>query len=190
MGKRDVVTCKIPVPPRLPVAPVAESGVYPFWRRLVVLPGHSARCYALASAIKTCRVHFQQGTYVPCLWDFDLDCPHHGQSTSPRLVYQGSLPVAQLGSNLVWLLNVTASALRTGPELETRTDLLGKWLAISRAPGGRNARMTITLPPVDKVNLDPERAYTAEEIYNVQLNIWRVRLEFDQAEGKEGVKCD
>ncbi len=150
---------------------------YPYWRRLILGPGDKATVISLSHSVLCYHCHYLSGTYVPCLWDCGQDCEHHGQESSPRYIYQGSLPVLRMGDTKVWLLNPTSSALHSGLKpLEEREDLLGAMLYIERGPGGRNARMKVRVG--DRAHGAWEgKAIPHAEIWRVQMNVWCVELE-------------
>src|SRR5436853_1992563 len=81
---------------------------FPFWKRIILGPGDSAQVICLSNSVLTYRCHYVGGTYVPCLWDAEGDCPYHGDDSQPRTIYQGSVPVLFAGEARVWLLNITS----------------------------------------------------------------------------------
>jgi len=175
MPKRPKIPFLLPTGSGPPVPHSADDDRGLGWTRLVLGPEESFTGFAAAQRCLDYHCHYVSKTYVPCLYDFDADCPYHASNTDPRCVYQGALPLVHPVTKLIKLWMPTAACLRRSPWLLERNDLFGRKITATRARGGCNAMMSSSLAEQAPQRWNPEAAFDRNAVWSELLRIWCVQ---------------
>jgi len=160
--------------PNAPPATVLwPSERVPYWKRLIVLPGHSYVFVPMCDRLLTYYCHYHARTYIPCYRDEGDPCLYC-KPEGPRRVFQGALVGIQPGDKQLWIANLTEGAMAGCPELKDHRELFGVELKIERREGPRNAPMSVAVMHRRHWARVPTKVIGQDELWKVQLNVWGV----------------